>query len=207
MAARDSVSAAYDAIADAWQDARARGPFRERALVDRFVATLPPRGRVLDLGCGSGEPITRLLAEAGFEVVGVDDAPRLLELARRAVPKATFLLGDMRTIELDGAFDAIVAWDSVFHIPRDDHAAMFSRLARWLVPGGRLLLSLGGTGEAGFTSAMYGVTFFYSGHEPEQALALLRDAGFRIEHWEVDDATSRGHIAVFAVRDDALADA
>src|SRR5688572_13724219 len=121
MAADESVSAAYDAIADAWHDARARGPFRERALVDRFVATLSSRARVLDLGCGSGEPITRVLAEAGFDVVGVDDAPRLLELARRAVPKATFLLGDMRTIALDGTFDGIVAWDSVFHIPRADH--------------------------------------------------------------------------------------
>src|SRR5688500_13780872 len=195
MAADDSVSAAYDAIADAWQDARARGPFRERVLVDRFVATLPPGARVLDLGCGSGEPITRVLAEAEFDVVGVDAAPRLLELARRAVPEAAFLPGDMRTVELDGTFDGIVAWDSVFHIPRADHAALFARMARWLVPGGRLLLTLGGTGEAGFTSEMCGATFFYSGHEPEQARALLRHAGFSIEHWEVDDATSRGHIA------------
>lgn len=40
------------------------------------------------------------------------------------------------------------------------------------------------------------VTFFYSGHAPEASLELLEAAGFEIEHWEVDDHSSRGHIAV-----------
>jgi SAM-dependent methyltransferase len=198
---------AYDRIADAWQESRAHGPFRERVLVERFIALLPAGGRVLDLGCGSGEPIARFLTEAGFDVIGVDCAARLLDHARRAVPAATFLLGDMRTIVLDGCFDGIVAWDSVFHVPRDDHAALFSRLAGWLAPGGCLLLSLGGTADAGFTSEMHGTTFFYSGHDPDDACRLLEAAGFRIEHREVDDASSRGHIALIAVREASTAHA
>jgi cyclopropane fatty-acyl-phospholipid synthase-like methyltransferase len=195
------VSGSYDRIADAWQQARASGAFHERALVERFVAQLPVGARVVDLGCGSGEPITRFLSDAGLDVIGVDSAARLLDYARRAVPHATFVLDDIRTVELIGSFDGIVAWDSVFHIPRDDHAGLFTRMAEWLKPGGHLLLSLGGSEESGFTSDMYGATFFYSGYEPEQALALLRAAGFRIEHWEIDDPSSRGHIAVFAVRE------
>jgi cyclopropane fatty-acyl-phospholipid synthase-like methyltransferase len=201
MSSRDSVSASYDRIADVWQQSRAGGPFREQALVERFLSGLPQGGRILDLGCGCGEPITRFLIAAGFEVVGVDSAARLLEYARHAVPEATFLLGDMRTVDLGGSFHGIVAWDSVFHIPRAVHAALFARIARWLEPGGRLLLSLGGTAEEGFTSEMHGATFFYSGHEPEEAFGLLRAAGFRIEHSEVDDVSSRGHVAVVAVRD------
>ena len=124
----------------------------------------------------------------------------LLELARRAVPEAVFLLGDMRTVEMGGPFDAIVAWDSVFHIPRSDHAAVFGRFRSWLRPGGRLLMSLGGSGAEGFTSEMHGETFFYSGHEPAEALQVLSAAGLEIEHWEVDDPSSRGHIAILAVR-------
>lgn len=197
----DPAGVSYDAIADAWRDSRIAGDFRERALVERLVAPLPPGARILDLGCGSGEPIARFLIDAGFPVTGVDSSARLLAHARRAVPEATFLQGDMRTIHLDGRFDGIVAWDSVFHLPRVEHAALFARMRQWLAPGGRLLLSLGGSGEAEFTSDMFGTSFFYSGHEPGQALDLLTRAGFRIEHWEIDDPSSRGHLAIIAVRD------
>lgn len=201
MSASDSVSASYDVIADAWQRSRAAGAFRERLLIERLVSPLSPKARVLDLGCGGGEPISRFLSKAGFGVVGVDASPRLLDYASRAVPRATFVVGDMRTVDLGSGFDAIVAWDSIFHLSRSDHPALFVRLWNWLRAGGRLLISLGGSDEADFTSEMYGRTFYYSGHDPSTALALLSAAGFRIEHWEVDDPSSRGHIAIIAVRD------
>jgi cyclopropane fatty-acyl-phospholipid synthase-like methyltransferase len=196
----DAVGQGYDRIAEAWQRSRASDSFKERTLVDRLVAPLLPESRILDLGCGSGEPIGRYLATLGFEVTGVDLSPRLLALASRAVTGGTFLQGDMRTISLDGEFDAVVAWDSVFHLPREDHGTLFRRVHRWLRPRGRLLLSVGGSDEAGFTSEMWGVSFFYSGHPPDTARALLAETGFHIEHWEVDDPTSRGHVAIIAVR-------
>ncbi|MGQ0735037.1 MAG: class I SAM-dependent DNA methyltransferase [Acidobacteriota bacterium] len=197
----DSVGEGYDRIAEAWQRARTGDSFKERALIERLVAPLPPKARILDLGCGGGEPIGRVLSTLGFDLTGVDVSARLLAYARRAVPGATFLQGDMRTLRVDGQFDAIVAWDSVFHLPREDHAPLFSRFRHWLRPKGRLLLSIGGSDEAGFTSEMWGVRFFYSGHQPAQARGLLAEAGFHIEHWEVDDPTSRGHVAIIALRD------
>lgn len=200
MAEADSPGAAYDAVADSWQRCRAESSFKERPLLERLLASLPPGARILDLGCGSGEPIARFCADAGFQVVGVDTSARLLDYARRAVPRGTFLLGDMRTIRLEGQFDGIVAWDSVFHLPRADHATLFLRVWHWLHPGGRLLLSLGGSDEAELTSEMLGATFFYSGHEPVDARALLSEAGFRIDHWEIDDPSSRGHLAILATR-------
>ncbi len=45
---------------------------------------------------------------------------------------------------------------------------------------------------------MYGQTFYYSGFAPEVARKLIEASGFEIELWEVDDPTSRGHIAVIA---------
>jgi cyclopropane fatty-acyl-phospholipid synthase-like methyltransferase len=202
MSEAEQVTAAYDRIAEAWRAGRAAaGPeFRGRILLDRLIAPLPGDARILDVGCGCGIPIARHLADLGFRVAGLDGSARMVELARQAVPEADFLHGDMRTAEVAGPFDAVVAWDSVFHLPRSEHAAMFGRFGSWLRPGGRLLVSLGGSGDDGFTSEMHGETFFYSGHEPSEALELLRGAGFRIEHWEVDDPSSRGHIAVLAVR-------
>lgn len=192
----------YDLIADDWRRDRLATSFRERGFLERLIDGLPDGATVLDLGCGCGEPIGRYLVEAGLDVVGVDASARLLEHARRAVPEVTFILGDMRTAQVHGPFDAIVAWDSVFHLPREDHAALYRRMAGWLGPGGRLLLSLGASGSEGFRSEMHGVSFFYSGHEPDEAVALLEAAGFRIEHLEVDDPSSRGHLAVLAVRKD-----
>jgi cyclopropane fatty-acyl-phospholipid synthase-like methyltransferase len=192
----------YDAIADLWRRDRLATSFRERRFLERLIDGLPPGARVLDLGCGCGEPIGCFLVDTGLAVTGVDASERLLEHARRALPEANFLLGDMRTVAVEGPFDAIVAWDSVFHLPRDDHAALYRRVAGWLGPGGRLLLSLGGSGAPDFTSEMHGVPFFYSGHEPDEAVALLESAGFRVEHREIDDPTSRGHLAILAVRED-----
>ncbi len=200
--AADSEFAPYDRIADLWRRDRLATSFRERRFLERLIDGLPEGARVLDLGCGFGEPIGRFLVDAGLEVTGVDASGRLLEHARRALPGATFIPGDMRTVEVAGPFDAIVAWDSVFHLPRDDHAALYRRMAGWLRPGGRLLLSLGGSGAPDFSSEMHGVPFFYSGHEPDEAVALLELAGFRVEHREIDDPTSRGHLAILAVRED-----
>lgn len=209
MARHDEVIGAYDRIADAWRDARVggAGTFRERPWVDRLVLPLLPDARILDAGCGCGVPIASYLVDLGFEVVGLDGSARLLELARAAVPGAQFILGDMRTADPAGSFDAIVAWDSVFHLPRDEHLEIFRRFLSWLRPGGRLLVSLGGSADAELRSEMHGATFFYSAHEPSEALGLLEGVGFKVEHWEVDDPSSRGHIAVVAVRDAAAVQA
>src|SRR6185295_16928052 len=125
---------------------------------------------------------------------------RMLALAREAFSNAILIQADVRTADVPGPFDAIIAWDSIFHIPRTDHKAIFERFRAWLRPGGRMLLSLGGSAAEDFTSEMLGETFYYSGHEPSEALNMLKQVGFEVEHWEVDDPASRGHIAILAVR-------
>jgi trans-aconitate methyltransferase len=196
-----SVAEAYDRVAEAWQAARqaARDHFRERRFLDALTTPLRPGARVLDVGCGCGVPTAAYLDGQGFRVTGLDASARLLELARRAVPGATFVHGDMRVAEPGGPVDALVVWDSVFHLPRPDHAALFGRFRSWLRPGGRLLVSLGGS-DGEFTSEMLGATFYYSGHDPEVAIHLLEASGIEVEHWEVDDPSPRGHVAVLGVR-------
>jgi cyclopropane fatty-acyl-phospholipid synthase-like methyltransferase len=197
----DTVWTSYDRAATEW---RATRPASLYPTVERMLATMlagmPGNARVLDVGCGAGVPIAHALAARGLRVTGLDASPQLLDIARAEVPSAAFVRGDMRTVpteEIGTDYDLIVAWDSVFHVPRTDHAAVFARFARWLRVGGRLLLSLGGSsGE--FTSEMIGETFFYSGFAPDEALRLLERAGFAIEHSEIDDPRSRGHLAIIA---------
>ena len=150
------------------------------------------------MGCGTGSPVGEYLVRQGFRVVGVDQSEKMLEIARRTIPEAELILGDMLDVKLGDNFSAAVAWDTIFHVERVHHPAIYRKLAGSLESGGRLLLSVGGAGAEGFTSEMYGQRFFYSGHEPEVTRGLIEAAGFEIKLWEVDDPSSRGHIAVVA---------
>jgi cyclopropane fatty-acyl-phospholipid synthase-like methyltransferase len=186
----------YDFIAGEWHVHPRE--FKARKYVDLILDGLRPGARVLDLGCGTGEPVARYLLDRGFSVVGVDESARMLEIARRVVPEAELIEADMCEAGLNGTFDAAVAWDSVFHVERSRHQAVFRKVCGALAPGAPFLLSTGATGHPGFTSEMYGREFFYSGFEPEAFLGLLRAEGFAVELCEEDDPSGDGHLAVIA---------
>lgn len=187
--------APYDLIADQWSQERHASGFREQPSVDRFLDLTAPGAHILDLGCGSGKPIGRYLLDRGFRLTGVDASLAMLDLARTNCPEAELIVGDMVSIALSDRYDGIIAWDSIFHIPKAEHPALFDNLHRWVRPGGPVLLSLGGS-DGEFTDRMFNVEFSYSGHAPDVAAVLLREAGFDILLWEIDDPSSRGHLSV-----------
>jgi cyclopropane fatty-acyl-phospholipid synthase-like methyltransferase len=187
--------APYDLIAEQWSRERGVSGFREKRYVDCFLGLIEPRAHVLDLGCGSGTPITRYLLDRGCRVTGVDSSPQMLRLARTSCPEVEFVAGDMTSLELTDRYHGIVAWDSIFHVPKAQHRELFYSMREWLRPGAPVLLSLGGS-EDEFTAPMFDVEFFYSGHSPDVSASLLREAGFAILLAEVDDSSSRGHVVV-----------
>ena len=177
----------YDAIATRWD--RTRGPLAqsEQRIIDLLVADLAPGARVLDLGCGTGRPIAEQLVARGLAVTGVDQSSRMLELARARLPRGRWLasrIEDFTPPPDKLPFAAAIAWDSLFHVPREHHAAVFARLRTALRPGGRFALTVGGSAGPAFTDTMLDHTFFYDSHAPDAATALLLDAGFAIVHAE-----------------------
>jgi len=198
----------YDYIAEKWHSNGRDQAYINRTLayVDKILEGVPPRAKILDLGCGTGYPIAQHIVQQGYQVVGVDESKEMLKIAKRLVPEGDFIQSDMVAVKFDDRFAAAVAWDSVFHVERKHHPSVYQNISRFLEPRARLLLSVGasdpsaaaGAGAEGFTSEMFGHNFFYSGYEPEIARQLLEDAGFEIELWELDDPSSLGHIAVIA---------
>jgi len=197
----------YDRIAAEWHKNFRGQAYVDRTLgyVDRVLEGLPSRAEVLDLGCGTGNPIARHIIDRGFRVIGVDQSQKLLEIARTVIPEAELIHADMIDIQFTETFAAAIAWDSVFHVSREHHPAIYRKLANALEAGRRLLLSVGGSGvesldssEAGISSQMFGQTFFYDAYAPDIARQLIEAAGFEIEMWELDDSSSRGHVAVIA---------
>jgi SAM-dependent methyltransferase len=112
-----------------------RGQLEPQALVVDALRELGAR-RVLEVGCGWGDLAARVAEETGAEVVAVDLAPRMVELARERGVDAR--VGDVQELPFaDGEFDAAIAAWMLYHVPDLDRAV--AELARVLRPGGRLL--------------------------------------------------------------------
>jgi ubiquinone/menaquinone biosynthesis C-methylase UbiE len=100
---------------------------------------------VLDLGCGSGV-FLRAAADRGAQVAGLDAAEGLLEIARRRVPEAVLLAGDMQELPFaDDTFDVVTAFSSLFFA--DDMTRALSEARRVCKPGGTVLAQVFGRPE------------------------------------------------------------
>ena len=171
----------------------------ERGWLDRFRALLPPDGRVLDLGCGFGEPIARTLVAQGHGVTGLDTAPALLAEARRAMPAQEWLLGDMREVSLGRRFAGILAWDSFFHLDHDDQRRMFPRFAAHAAPGAALMFTSGpARGEA--IGQWQGEALYHASLDAADYAALLAAHGFVLRAHVVEDPGAEGRTVWLAQR-------
>ena len=105
-----------------------------RAMLALVLATLAiaPGQTVLDAGCGTGAFAVEA-ARRGAEVVAIDVAGSLVEIARERTPEElraniSYLVGDMLSDDL-GEFDRVVAMDSLIHYAPEQMVAVLARLA------------------------------------------------------------------------------
>ena len=196
---KDSVIALYERHAEAYDRDRSQS-LQERPWLDRFLDCIPAGGTVLDIGCGMAEPIARYVLERGFHVHGVDAAPSMIRLCQARFPESEWTVADMRGLALGRRFDGLVAWDSFFHLSRDDQRAMFGTFAAHARPGAPLLFTSGPT--AGETIGSYrGQPLYHASLDATEYAALLNAHGFRVEAHTVEDPSCGGHtvwLATFA---------
>lgn len=107
-----------------------------------WARTLPRGAAVIDLGCGSGLPITEVLVGEGLNVYAIDAAPSLVDTFRHNFPKvpvACESVVDSRLFER--SFGGVVAWGLMFLLLPEEQRHLIRRTADILVPGGRLLFT------------------------------------------------------------------
>jgi SAM-dependent methyltransferase len=93
----------YQRKALEWVRNRERpGELFEKSWLDRFRALLPSAGSILDIGCGSAEPIARYLIERGHQITGVDSSAALIEICRTRFPRLQWRVADMRHLAWGG---------------------------------------------------------------------------------------------------------
>jgi ubiquinone/menaquinone biosynthesis C-methylase UbiE len=178
MKKSEFVKNSYDKIAAVYHSER--DMFDNWAELTEFASILPSGGHILDVGCGSGVPVCKYLADAGFTVTGIDFSEAMIDLARKHVSGAEFIRMDMSELDFpENSFDGIAAFYSVFHIPRNQHLSLFSNFHRMLKPEAVMLVSMGSTEWEG-TEDFHGEPMWWSHYGPAKSLRLIKSAGFEI---------------------------
>ncbi|MGH3256226.1 MAG: methyltransferase domain-containing protein [Streptosporangiaceae bacterium] len=140
---REVVRRGYDALSIRY-DEHYDGHAKYQAWLSELRDRLPAGRAVLDLGCGSGLPVARDLAAAGYRVTGVDISEAQINRARELVPQAEFVRADVTAIDFAPAsFDAVICLFVLIHLPLEDQPPLLNRIASWLRPGGLFLTSTG----------------------------------------------------------------
>lgn len=138
---RDDASNGYESVAAEYtrrRDASTIGVETVRA----WSRALPRGAAVLDLGCGSGVPISVMLVQEGFGVHGVDASVAQVAAFRARLPAARVACEPVETSSFfDRNFDGVVAIGLMFLLSGDAQGALIRKVGRALKPGGRFLFT------------------------------------------------------------------
>lgn len=167
----------------------------------RFVSKLsgriedwlaPQEGeRILDLCCGDGE-LTARLADSGAHMVGVDNAPDMIEAARRRGVDAH--LADATQLSFEEEFDCVFSNSALHWI--SDQRSVIDGVRQALRPGGRFVAEMGGHGNvAAIATALRASARQFGGDESKAVpwtfptvadyTQLLENGGFIVDRIEL----------------------
>lgn len=181
----------YQKHAREWIELRGK-MLSEKVWLDRFLALLPSSVSILDLGCGSAQPIAAYFIAQGYQVTGVDASEYMIEMARQSFPEHVWVQQDFREYRSGQKFQGILAWDSFFHLTQDDQRKMFKRFAEYAQSGTALMFSSGPEhGEA--IGELGGEPLYHASLSAEEYQTLLQDNGFKLIKMIAEDVECTGH--------------
>ncbi|STX52351.1 methyltransferase [Legionella busanensis] len=140
---KDNVYQVYDEIIDWFDDARTKDLKMEKFYLNFIQKYLPLKSKILDVGCGTGEPIAKFLINAGYIVTGIDASKKMIDRCRQRFPKEKWLIADMRTLNLKEKFHAVIAWHSFFHLSHEDQRSTLKLLASYVNQHGLFIFTSG----------------------------------------------------------------
>lgn len=183
----EKTQATYRQIAKAYAEANALPSSSMADQMAKFVALVPPGGRVLDVGCGPGMD-TAVLRQHNLQAIGLDYSHEMM-LAGRAVQgnPGPFVRADMRRLPVGGQIAGLWACASLLHLAREEVLPTLHEFHRVLQPGGILYLSVKlGDGEAWVGNPYDSVRQrFFTYWQPEELDILLETAAFHIiDGWQ-----------------------
>jgi predicted TPR repeat methyltransferase len=182
----EEIGKAYNQITHLWENEsfdRNNGIEQHK----RAVAFVRNKAMALDVGCGCTGRFIELLRNEGFSPEGIDISDEMVRLAKKRHPEVRIQQKDICEWVIEEKYDFITAWDSIWHIPLDQQEIVLSKLVSCLNPGGVLILSFGGTDEAGeHTDDFMGPSVYYSSLGVNGFLRFFIKSGCICRHFEYD---------------------
>ena len=133
----------YESIAEIYIKVRGRavngiGSSSTRA----WARTFNKDSIILDLGCGTGIPVTKILLEAGLNAYAVDASPKMVEDFRQNFPNVPVACESVeQSTFFNRGFDGIISIGLMFLLSEENQRALIPKMAAALNPGGRLLFT------------------------------------------------------------------
>jgi cyclopropane fatty-acyl-phospholipid synthase-like methyltransferase len=110
--------------------------------VRNWAQAIPQGSTVLDLGCGTGIPISKVLTEQGLTVYGIDASATMIKAFRKNFPKAPFACEPVEDSQFfNRKFDAIISWGLIFLFSKDSQSKVIQKASEALQSGGILLFT------------------------------------------------------------------
>lgn len=128
----------FDALNIDYEKAYHNNPYKI-ACIEKAITLIKPGSRVLDVGCGTGVPVSDTLSKAGLTVVGFDISPKMVDLAQSRV-KGTFTVSDMLRFQPEGEFAGVFIIFATLQLSYADFHSAVYKFANVLEPGGILAL-------------------------------------------------------------------
>lgn len=175
----------------------ARSSSAQQVWARELVAKLQLQGgeRLLDVGCGDGKVTAEIAAALPFgSVLGTDYSPEMIALAQSLYPESThanlrFQQVDATALNFDNEFDVVFSNAALHWVL--NHRPVLAGIARSLKPGGKILLQMGGRGNAApviaamdevcarpeWREAFTGFAFPYGFYGPDEYRGWLAEAG------------------------------
>ncbi|KTD35678.1 methyltransferase [Legionella moravica] len=176
---KDHVYQIYDEIIDWFDNARTKDLNMEKSYLNLIQKHLPLNSKILDVGCGTGEPLAQFLINAGYILTGIDASKRMIERCKQKFPKGKWLLADMRTLDLNEQFHAVIAWHSFFHLSHEDQRCTLKLLASYVHQNGLFIFTSGPEyGEVWSDNG--GHDLYHASLSTEEYQQLLIDNNFKI---------------------------
>jgi ubiquinone/menaquinone biosynthesis C-methylase UbiE len=164
--------------------------------LNELLDLIPAHSNVLELGCGDGIPIAKVMANE-YNYIGIDISPIQIQQATRNVPAATFVVGDMTELNFSAdSFQCVIALYSIIHVPIAEQEELLKQIFYWLRDDGYCLCTVGFKEWTGTEDNWIQLkTAMYWSHTDSETYEIWFNAiGFSIQRKEFVAEGNAGHV-------------